>query len=244
MEKISVIIPFYNEEKYIKECIDSVINQTYKNIEIILINNNSTDNTLNIIKKINDERIKIYECNQQGVSHARNVGIKKATGRYICFIDSDDYWEKEKLEKQIKFIKENKYKFIYSDYMFLKKNGKKKRVKVPKSLTYKQAIKNTCIFTSTVMIDTKYIEKKYINMPPLKRGEDTATWWQILKTGVTAHGINEVLAYYRLKKNSLSSNKIKSVIGTWKIYNLQNMNIIKKIYCFIFYIVRATKRRI
>lgn len=243
MEKISVIIPFYNEEKYIKQCLDSVINQTYKNLEIILINNNSTDETINIVKNIKDSRIKILNCNRQGVSYARNQGIKKATGRYIAFIDADDFWIKDKLEKQIKFIKENNYKFIYSDYIYLK-NKKQKRVIVPKSLTYKQAIKNTTIFTSTVMIDTKYIKKKIIEMPPLKRGEDSATWWQILKTGITAYGMNEPLSYYRIKEKSLSSNKIKSLISTWKIYKLQDFNIIKKLYCFICYIINATKRRI
>lgn len=243
MDKITVIIPFYNEEKYIIQCLDSVINQTYKNIEILLINNNSTDKTLKIIKEKKDKRIKILNCKKQGVAHARNVGIKKATGRYITFLDADDYWLKDKLEKQIKFIEENNYRFIYSDYLY-NKNGKQKKVSVPKSLTYNQAIKNTTIFTSTVMIDTKYINKKIIEMPLLKRGEDSATWWKILKTGITAYGINEPLAYYRIKNNSLSSNKLKSVISTWKIYQLQDINIIKKIHSYMCYIINAIKRRI
>ena len=108
---ISVIIPFKNTEKYIKECLESVLNQTYKNIEIILINDHSTDKTLNIIQKYQDKRIKILNLKEEtGTANARNLGIKKANGMYISFIDSDDIWEKDKLEKQLIFKKQKNKK--------------------------------------------------------------------------------------------------------------------------------------
>ena len=244
MKKVSIIIPLYNEEKYIKECVNSVVNQTYKNIEIIVINDKSTDNSLNELKSIRDKRIKIIDLKEnKGVSNARNLGVKEANGEYICFLDSDDFWHKDKLKKQIKFIK-NKA-FIYSDYMYTKANGENvKKVVVPKSLIYKEALKNTCIFTSTVMFDMKKIDKKDLFMPNLQIGEDTYVWWNILKKGITAYGMNEVLAYYRRKKNSLSSNKIKAVICAFKLYCLQEISFVEKIYYFLNYLKNAIKRRI
>lgn len=245
MKLVSVIIPFYNEEEYIEKALISVLNQTYENLEILLINDGSTDNSLKIVKKFNDKRIKIIESTNNGVSIARNIGIKESKGNYLCFLDADDYWEKNKIEKQVKFIEKNNYSFIYSNYRFIKRNGKFGNiVNVPKSLNYKQALKNTTIFISTVMLNTEKIEKKYIYMPDKKRGQDTATWWNILKNDITAYGINDVLAYYRIKPKSLSSNKLLAIKATWEIYKLQNIKFISRIYYFICYIINAIKRRI
>ena len=242
MEKVSVIIPVYNSSKHLKECIDSVINQTYKNLEIIIVNDDSTDNSLSIINSYKDKRIKLIDLKENvGVSFARNKGIERATGDYICYLDSDDYWNHNKIEKQIKFIK-NKA-FIYTDYEFLS-NGKRKRVNVPKKMTYKDALKNTTIFTSTVMFNMKYLNKEDLSMPNVKRGGDTATWWKVLKKVNVAYGMNDVLAIYRVEGKSLSSNKLKALKRTWNIYKLENINIFKRIYYFICYVINAIKRRI
>ena len=244
MRKVSVIIPVYNSKKHIKECIDSVINQTYKNLEIIIVNDKSNDSSLKIIKNIKDKRIKIINLSKNsGVSIARNKGIELSTGDLICFLDSDDYWNLKKIEKQVKFIEENDYTFIYSDYEFFKYN-KKHRVVVPKSITYKEALKNTTIFTSTVMFNMKYLSKDDIYMPNIKRGQDTLTWWRVLKKGITAYGMNEVLSIYRVEGNSLSSNKISALKRTWNIYKLENVSILKRLYYFTFYVINAIKRRI
>jgi len=243
--KVSVIIPMYNSEKYLEECINSVLNQTYKNFELIIINDCSTDSSLSILNKITDNRIKIVNFKEnKGVSISRNKGIELATGDYICFLDSDDFWVPEKLEKQLEFIEKNNYEFIYSNYAFWKNNKKTKTTNVPEELTYEQAIKNTTIFVSTVMLNMKKLKKEDIYMPNLTIGQDTSTWWQILKKGITAYGMKEVLAYYRVYKQSLSSNKIKAVIGAWKIYLREEMKFLKRIYCFMCYIKNAIKRRI
>lgn len=242
MKKVSIIIPIYNSSKYLDECINSVIKQSYKNLEIILVNDKSTDDSLSIINSYNDKRIKVINLDKnQGVSIARNKGVEVATGDYICFLDSDDYWNLKKIEKQVKFIK-NKA-FIYSDYEYLH-NGKRKRVKVPKTITYKEALKNTTIFTSTVMFNMEYIDKKDIYMPNIKRGQDSSTWWKVLKKVGYAYGMNDVLSIYRIDGKSLSSNKFKSVLGTWKILKMEDINIFTIIYCFICYIFNAIKRRI
>ena len=242
MKKVSIIVPVYNCEKYIKECINSVINQTYKNLEIIIVDDKSTDNSLSIINSFKDKRIKVISLKENsGVSIARNKGVEVSTGELICFLDSDDYWNKEKIEKQVKFI--DGKAFIYSDYEYLKK-GKRKRVCVPKTITYKEALKNTTIFTSTVIFNMKYLNKEDIYMPLVKLGQDSSTWWKVLKKVKIAYGMNEVLSIYRVGESSLSSNKIKSVIGTWNILKLEDINYLKKIYYFICYIINAIKRRI
>ena len=242
MKKVSIIVPVYNCEKYIKECINSVINQTYKNLEIIIVDDKSTDNSLSIINSFNDKRIKVISLKENsGVSIARNKGVEVSTGELICFLDSDDYWNKEKIERQVKFI--DGKAFIYSDYEYLKK-GKRKRVHVPKTITYKEALKNTTIFTSTVMFNMKYLNKEDIYMPLVKLGQDSSTWWKVLKKVNIAYGMNEVLSIYRVGESSLSSNKIKSVIGTWNILKLEDINYLKKIYYFICYVINAIKRRI
>lgn len=240
--KISIIIPVYNTSKYIEECLNSVIHQTYKDIEIIVIDDKSTDNSLELIKDIKDERIILIELEtNRGAGVARDKGIEAATGNYICFLDSDDYWiQPEKLEKQISFIQGKA--FIYSKYLYLCEN-KTHIAKVPKSLTYNQLLKNSSIFTSTVMLNMKYLTKDDIYMPDMRRGQDYAAWYKILKKIGTAYGMQEVLSAYRVGHNSLSHNKLKAIKRTWNLYKHEHLPLFKRIECFIFYAFNAIKRR-
>lgn len=244
MKKVSIIIPMHNSSKHIEECIGSVLNQTYFNIEIIVVDDNSVDNSVSIVETMDDDRIKIIKLDQNvGAAKARNTGINAATGDLICFLDSDDYWVFDKLEKQVKFIEQNKYAFIYSDYAYLKNGEVQHIAHVPDSINYRQALKNTTIFTSTVMFNMELLSKQDIYMPNVQKGQDTATWWKVLKKGITAHGINEVLAYYRVGEKSLSSNKIKALKRTWDLYNRENLSWFKKVFCFCCYDWNAVKRR-
>lgn len=242
MKKVSVIIPVHNSEKYIQECINSVINQTYKNLEIIIIDDKSTDNSVNIIKNIKDKRIKLIELSiNSGAAIARNKGIEASTGDYICFLDSDDYWKLKKIEKQVKYIKDKA--FIYSEYLYLRKN-KTHIAHVPKSLTYKGLLKNSAIFTSTVMLNMKYLNKEDIYMPNMRIGQDYGAWYKILKKVGIAYGMQEVLSIYRVGNKSLSHNKLKAMKRTWNLYKREKLTLLKKIYCFTCYAYNATKRRI
>lgn len=245
MKKVSVIIPMHNSSKYIEECIGSVLNQSYKNFEVIVVDDNSADNSVSIVENMNNDRIKIIKLDQNvGAATARNTGINAATGKLICFLDSDDYWAFDKLEKQVELIEQNNYEFIYSDYAYLK-NGKVQHIAhVPESINYNQALKNTTIFTSTVMFNMELLSKDDIYMPSVQKGQDTLTWWKILKKGIIAHGINEVLAYYRVGEKSLSSNKFKALKRTWKLYGLEHIGFFKKLYYFSCYICNAVKRRV
>lgn len=248
MEKIDIIMAVYNCEKYIKEAIISVKKQSYTNWNLIIIDDKSTDKTLDIIKDTIMEvkqKVKIIKLKEhKGVANARNIGIEESKNQYIAFLDADDIWDKEKLKKQIQFMKINSYNFTYTRFCY-KKGEREKIVGIfPKSLNYKQALKNTFILTSTVIINTKEINKKLIKMPDVK-SEDTATWWQILKDNNIAYGINEELAKYRIHNKSLSFNKFKSLKRTWQLYRKQEkINIIKSTYYFINYIFRATIKRI
>lgn len=247
-ELITVIIPIYNCEKYIKQAIESVKKQSFKKWEMIIIDDNSTDNSLEIVEKnILDvkEKVMIIKLKQnQGVAISRNLGIEKAKGKYIAFLDGDDIWEKEKLEKQVEFMNDNNYEFTYTGFKYLK-DKKTKSVKAPKYFTYKKELKNTMILTSTVMLDVEKLGKDIIKMPNIKRGQDTATWWQILKKGYIAYGLNEQLTYYRQVENSLSHNKIKASKRTWDLYRkVEKFGILKSLYYFCFYAINAIRRRI
>lgn len=150
----------HNSSKHIVECLESVINQTYKNLEIIVIDDVSIDNSLELVKAIEYNRIKIIELKENvGAGIARNKGIEVATGDYICFLYSDDYWVLDKIERQVKFMGENNYSFIYGGYDYLK-NGRRNKAKVPKSMNYNQLLKNHAIFTSTVMLNLEHLKKK------------------------------------------------------------------------------------
>ena len=244
---ISIIIPVYNTEKFLDETINTVLNQTYKNFELILVNDGSKDKSVGVIKKYNDKRIKLIDNkNNKGAALSRNDGIRKAKGRYICFLDADDLWNKEKLEKQINFIKEKECAFSFTGYEFANENGipNGKKVFIPKKLNYKSALKNTTISTITVMIDTKKMDKDLIYMNNVK-SEDTATWWNILKNGYEAFGLNEILSFYRRSDGTLSSNKIEAIRRIWNLYrNVFKLGFFYSLYNFVFYAINAVKRRI
>ena len=244
MKKVTVIIPMHNSSKHIEECLESVINQTYKNLEIIVVDDASTDNSLELVKNIEDNRIKLIELRENvGAGIARNKGIEVASGDYISFLDSDDYWVLDKIERQVKFMEDNNYTFIYGGYDYLK-NGRRKKAKVPKSMNYNQLLKNHAIFTSTVMLNMEYLQKEAILMPNLRRGQDYGTWWSILKKGITAYSITDTIAIYRVGEKSLSSNKFKATNRTWHLFKRENLSFIKRVFYFTCYSFNAVKRRI
>lgn len=248
MEYTDIIMPVYNCEKYIKESIESVKKQTNGNWRLIIIDDLSTDNTIqeinNNIRDIKEKVLLLKSNKHNGVAKTRNIGIENSTNKYIAFLDADDKWKENKLEKQIVFMKDNKYSFTYTQYTYLKDKKEKKVKAFLNSLNYNQALKNTYILTSTVIIDTTQIPKEYIYMPDVE-SEDTATWWNILKKGYIAKGLKENLTIYRITKEGLSANKFKNLKRTWNLYKKQEkLSYIKTIYCFTNYIINAIKKRI
>lgn len=247
---VSIIMPSFNNGKYLNDSINGVINQTYQNWELLIIDDCSIDESVSIIKKYVklDERIKLYKNKENsGVALTRNKGIEESKGRYICFLDADDIWDMNKIKKQVDFMSRTSCSFCYTAYEFANNDGipNGKIVNVPTKINYKQALKNTTIFTSTVMFDMNYLKKSDIYMPNIRRGQDTATWWQVLKRIEYAYGINEVLSYYRRSAHTLSSNKLTALKRTWVLYrNVEEFGLITSSYYFCWYLINAIKRRI
>ena len=256
MPMVSIIIPVHNAGRFIEDTIRSIMSETYSNWEIILVNDHSTDDSLKrvgyMIEEFEEkgigEKIRLIHTpdGEKGAAKTRNAGVKAATGRFIAFLDADDLFEPPKLEMQLKFMKENDAAFSFTGYEFADETGIgiEKIVRVPKKMTYKSALKNTTIFTSTVMFDTKKIDKALIEMPDVP-SEDTALWWKILKMGYTAYGLDRPLTLYRRSAGTLSSNKTTAIKRVWNLYrNVEKLSLPYSILCFCFYAIHAVWRRL
>ncbi len=243
---VSVIIPVYNSEKFIKETLNSVLNQTYKNIEIIIINDCSIDNSENIIKSYCSKYKNIIYYKKQkneGVAVARNLALDIAKGRYVAFLDSDDLWEKEKVEKQITLIKEKEASISYTAIEMINEYQDKIKSKreVREIIDYNFLLHNTMIATSSVIIDRK--KTGNFKMPLRRLGQDYATWLMLLRNGSKAYGINEALVKYRIRDNSLSSNKLKSIKQVFEIQTKEEkINTIKAGYNTLLFCINALKK--
>lgn len=219
---VSIIMPAHNSSGYIEQSIESIRNQTYENWELIIINDCSTDNTKEICEayKEKDSRIILVNLEKNvGVANARNIAIQNAKGKYVAFLDSDDLWKNIKLEKQLELMQKHRYTFVYSSYEIINETGERagKVIEVPKEISYEDLLKVNSIGCLTVIIDKEKI--KYLEMPTIKH-EDYATWLTILKSNnIKAYGVTESLAYYRKTPNSVSANKFKSIVWSWKIYH-------------------------
>lgn len=248
---ISIIVPVYNAEKYIGETIDCVRAQTYAHWELLLVEDCSSDNTVAIIRqymeRVDDSRIRlISQPSNMGAARARNRGLQEANGRYVSYLDADDLWMPEKLERELKFMIEKDASFAFTGYEFADENGigLGKVVHVPETLTYKQALSNTTIFTTTVMFDTEKLSKEQLEMPVIK-SEDTALWFKVLRSGVVAYGLDENLVKYRRPGKTLSSNKLEAIRRIWNLYRkAEGLGIFISIWHFCFWAVRAVLRRV
>ncbi|MCU5142592.1 glycosyltransferase [Bacillus cereus] len=236
---ISIVIPSYNASSFIKETIQSVQSQTYTNWEMIIIDDVSKDNTRELIKEEikKDGRIQLIELQKNGgAAIARNIGINNAKGKYVAFLDSDDLWLPEKLEKQLEFMQNNDIAFSFTSYQIINQDGTltDKVVHVPEKINYNELLKNTIIGCLTVMLDIEKLGR--VQMPNIRTRQDTATWLKILRQGHYAYGLDEVLSKYRKVENSISSKKFKMAKMNWKLYReIEELSIPKSAWCFINY---------
>ncbi|MCL5768343.1 glycosyltransferase family 2 protein [Acinetobacter sp. ANC5681] len=247
---VSIIMPAYNAEKSIAESIESVLDQTYKNFELIVVNDCSSDNTKKIVKNFIqlDSRIKFIDKTvNEGVASARNTGLDHALGDFIAFLDSDDKWKENKLEKQLDIF--NKYAgidVIYSSYYRFNSSGISKVVGAPNFLNKKQLLKGNPIGNLTAI----YNFKKFPAIRQKKIGhEDYLFWLELFSSSnnVKGFGIQEPLAYYRVAENgaSLSGNKLRSALWTWNIYRHHlKLNVISSMFYFAFYVFKAVFKRV
>ena len=245
---ISIITPYYNSSKFIDECVNSVLLQSYSNWELLIVDDFSDDNSkellLNLEKK--DKRIRVIFLDiNAGAANARNVAILKAKGRYIAFLDSDDSWQSQKLDRQISFMKQNDIAFSFTSYQSISENGSDVIgvFVVPYKLTYNDYLKNTIIGCLTVVIDREKVG--YFEMPNIRSSHDMALWLLIMKRGFDAYGLNENLASYRIVLGSNSSSKLAAAKDVWRVYRqLEKLSFFYSIWCFLNYAFNAIIKRI
>ena len=233
--KVDIVLPNYNSEKYLSETIDSVINQTFKNWRLIIVDDNSNIQTQQVLKKYqNNPNINIiWLSKNKRAGFCRNLAIKNSKSDYIAFIDSDDLWEKEKLSKQLEFMIKNKYYFTYTNYTpFISENKILKEIEPEKNINYSKFTRNTSIATSTMLIKKSYIGN--IKFSNTKICEDYFFKCQILKKVNYAYCLTENLMKYRIRKDSLQSNKLRNLYWIWYINkNYNKMNFLRNFFSIL-----------
>lgn len=231
---VSIITPTYNCGRFIGETIESVQQQTYTNWEMIIVDDCSTDDTKSVVEKYlqQDKRIK-YHClaENSGAAVARTKAMELATGQYMAFLDSDDLWMPDKLEKQLEFMQKNNYAFTSTSYQHMTEEGKM----IPKVLNaipktdYNRLLLDCPVGNSTVMYDVSKMGK--FQVPNIRKRNDDALWLAMLKKEKYIYGWNEVLMKYRLRNNSISRNKWSLVKYTWKLYrDIENLSVFTSVW--------------
>ena len=218
---VSVIMPVYNASKHVEEAVDSVLNQTFTDFELIVVNDGSKDDSLQILERLaqKDNRIRLLSnAGNKGVVYTRNRGIQEAVGKYIALIDSDDVWVEEKLDRQIELIKNTGAELVYSSYDFIDTNGKQigRPFIVSEKTDYHRMLQKNEIGCSTVLIETKIIKAYMFN--PAFYHEDYVLWLTLLSIPILVAGDKNVLMHYRKENGTRSNNKVNAAKHRWRIY--------------------------
>lgn len=239
---VSIITPAYRAESIVNETIDSVINQTYANWELLIADDCSPDRTAEVVATAAsmDSRVKLIRCEiNGGPAAARNAAIRRAKGKWIAFLDSDDLWTPTKLEDTIAYSLSKNSALTYTGFRRFSGDGSRlgAYINIPEELDYEKLLGNTAIATSTVLINRDLVgnfEMKNCYY------DDFACWLSILKSGYSAYGLNQDLMRYRIMKNSVSRNKFKSASEVWKTYrNIERLGVFKSASCFVRYAINA-----
>lgn len=236
---VSVVMPAYNAATYLPKTVQSVLDQTFKDFELLIIDDDSTDRTAEVGQQlaVTDSRIRfVHLDDNQGVANARNVGVAHAEGQYVAFLDSDDLWLPDKLKLQVAFMRQHQADFSYCSYDVVDDHGTKigERKISEARLDYHEMLKGNRIGLLTVML-TRQIAQKY-PFPKINH-EDYACWLSIARGGTIAYlAADRILARYRKHQTSLSSNKLQAAQWTWTIYRQhEHLNIFKSLYYFLHY---------
>lgn len=235
---VSVIMPTYNVAPLVEASLQSVADQTVQDWELLVSDDGSTDGTQGRVEDWShaDPRIRLLTSNiNQGAARARNAAIESATGRYIAFLDSDDLWKPEKLERQIAFMQERNIAFSFSSYDRIDEAGNLINTHhVEKPVTYRDLLKTCNIGCLTAIYDTEKLGKVY--MPDIRKRQDFGLWLRILKMVDAAHPVPESLAQYRVRAASVSANKLSAAKYTWSVYrDVEKLGLARSAYYFAHY---------
>ena len=234
----SIIIPYYKKKLFIKKTIDSILKQSFNKFEILIIYDDENKDDLSYIKKIvnSDRRIKlIINKKNLGAGRSRNVGIKFSKGEFLCFIDADDIWKKNKLKEQINLMKKNNYFISHTSYEIVNEDDQKIGYRKARTFkSYRELLTSCDVGLSTVIIK-KSIFHNNLKFPDLKTKEDFVLWLKILKKGFTIHALKKNLTSWKKTKNSLSSSTYQKLKDSFTLYNrYMKFNFFKSlIYTFI-----------
>ena len=246
MALVSVIIPYYKKINQISKTLNSVLAQTFQDFEIILIYDDIDIHDLVYIKESfsKNSKIKIVQNKKNyGAGMSRNIGIKHSSGNIIAFLDADDIWYSDKLEKQVKFMRENKYDFSFTNY--LKKISNKKSIHVQskkRKISYKDLLHDNEIGLSTVMLNKNIIKNELF--PSLKTKEDYVAWLKLSKENYIAYNLNEFLSEWNFSANSLSSNLIQKVLDGFRVYYIHlNFNFLKSLFFLLRLSINSMSRK-
>ena len=244
-KETSVIIPFFDETNLLKRAIKSVLNQTYKNIEIIIINDNPHKKyeILETKKKFNSKHIKyIFNKKNIGAGLSRNRGILVAKGKYIAFLDSDDFWKKNKLLDQINFMKKNNIKISHTSYGIFDIHNNFLSKRIAKDMDYCDLVKSCDIGLSTVVIERKLINK--YPFPDIKTKEDYVVWLKISKDGFKFYGLNRILTRWTSRKQSLSKSSFQKLKDGFKVYYIyEKKNFFKSLISLLILSLNYLKKK-
>lgn len=239
---VTIIMPAYNCEKYLKEAVESVKAQTYKDWKLLIIDDCSTDGTLKLAHSLvdSDERITVlHNKTNSGVSNTRNRGIRDADTEWIAFLDSDDVWEHEKLERQLSIATDD-VDIVYCSYGFIDETGKpiKKPFIVPAETNFRSMLTSSVISCSTALIRTGMLKEHYFN--PDIYHKDYMLWMELMKIPCKAVGNTEVLAHYRQSAGARNIKKGNAAKERWRVYReYLHLGLFTSIYAFIGYSVKG-----
>lgn len=245
---ISVIIPCHNNEETIARTIDSVVRQSYREIEILVVDDCSTDNTVRIVRQLAslDERIKLFIMDyNQGAGAARNRALEVATGRYVAFLDSDDLWNKNKLKLQVNFMKKNNSAICHTSYTVVDEADQDipGKVVVNSVVNLGLFLKTTEIGMSTAVVDRRIVGDFRLELARTR--QDAMLWINLLSRGFLAHGLNENLVKYRKRKGQISGNKLVMLYRTFCVYiRISKLPIYRRVYYYGCYVLNAVRKRL
>lgn len=244
-ETVSIVCPAYNAEHFISGAIDSVLAQSFSDWELVVVVDGGRDRTLDVALRYaaRDSRIRVIDLPaNKGVANARNVAMREAHGRWIAFLDADDYWEADKLSRSLDFALEVGAGFVYTAYQALSHDGQhlSAAIKVPATVNHPRLLTSNVIATSTVLIDRRKVgEFEMLS----RRSEDFICWLEVLKRIPCAYGLNESLVRYRLTRSSLSRNKFEAISIVWSIYRgTERLGLVKSVGCLLRYIVEGVSK--
>ncbi len=246
MSLVSVIIPYFKKRKYIKKCIQSVLHQNYKNFEIIIIYDDQNLNDLNYIKKIVSKDKRIYlliNKNSLGAGLSRNKGIKFSKGKFIAFLDADDYWHKEKLKNQIKFMKKKSCLVSHTTYQIIDKFSNERKVRIARDFNNLEDLLYSCDIGLSTVIMNKKVFSRNVKFSNMKTKEDFVLWLSLLDNKISIIGLNKRLSYWRKLDDSLSSSTIQKLLDGFKVYYIyMNFSFIRSAICLFFLSINFLKK--